>query len=152
MSLGLDLTNAEERGAPIPDGAYACVVEKAEVTNTKSGGEMVKLQLKVADQGAFFGRAIFDNFNIKNANPQAVQIGLGQLKTFMRAAGHPNPNRLESTTELVGLRVTVRTKTETDDQYGPQSRVKGYSAWSTAVTPAATLNGAQPQTQANPFA
>jgi hypothetical protein len=151
MSLGLDLNGVAEQGAPIPAGRYSAVVEKAEVTPTKSGGEMIKIQLKVLEQGPFFGRSIFDNFNIRNANPQAVQIGLGQLKGFMRAAGHPNPNRLETVTELMGLKAVVITKIDNDPQYGEQTRVKGYSS----VTPAlgqAIDRPSQVQTQANPFA
>lgn len=150
MSLNLDLSNAVEQGKVIPASKYNCVVEKAEVSPTKTGGEMIKLQLKIMDQGPWFGRSLFDNFNIKNNNPQAVQIGCGQLKTFMRAAGHPNPNRLESTTELMGLKVVVSTKIETDPQYGENARVKGYSP---LVTP--TMNGTATvttATTANPFA
>lgn len=155
MSLGLDLTNATEQGTPIPDGTYAVMVNKAEVADTKTGGQMIKVQLKVLDGQPQAGRVIFDQFNIKNANPQAVQIGLGQLKGMMKCFGHPNPNRLESTQELMGLRGQVTVKTESDAQYGPQSRVKGYKPLTMnadATAAGAPVAPAAPAAQgANPF-
>ena len=125
MVLGIDLTDVSEQGSTIPDGSYHVVVEKAEIAPTKTGGEMIKVQYKIKDAGQR-GRMVFDQFNIKNANPQAVQIGLVQLKGMMKAGRHPNPNRLESMTELVGLQLIIRTKAIDDPQYGPSVRVKGY--------------------------
>lgn len=153
MGIGLDLTGVQESGGTIPAGRYVCVVEKAEVAPTRSGGEMIKVQLKVCEQGPFFGRSIFDQFNIKNANPQAVQIGLGQLKSFMKAAGHPNPNRLESTAELQGLKVTAVTKVDNDPTYGENTRVKSYAVAAGAPAPSAgAVPAAAPAAQnANPF-
>lgn len=121
----LDLTDVQATGGPVPAGNYNVVVEKAEVSPTKTGGEMIKVQLKilVGDQA---GRSIFDQFNIKNANPQAVQIGLGQLKGMLKAFGMPNPNQLNSCTELVGLKGTVSVKIEESPGYDPQARVKAY--------------------------
>lgn len=127
MSLGLDLSQAQEQGDPVPDGQYLVSVVKAEVVDTKAGGQMIKLQHKIAEGQPQQGRIVFDNFNIKNANPQATQIGLGQLKTMLKAFGHPNPNRLESTNELLGLKGLINVKVEADPGYGPQSRVKRYS-------------------------
>lgn len=152
MSLNLDLTGAVEQKGTLPAAKYGCVVEKAEVVTTRSGGEMIKIQLKVTDIGSYFGRSIFDQFNFKNSNPQAVQIGLGQLKSFMRAAGHPNPNTLTTVTELQGLKVTVVTKIENDPQYGEQTRVKGYSTWAQPVANGVDTSVETTAPAANPFA
>jgi hypothetical protein len=156
--LNLDLTNATEQGTPIPDGTYACRVQKAEVVVTKAGGQMIKVELRIQEGQPQGGRVIFDQFNIKNANPQAVQIGLGQLKGLLKAGGHANPNMLKSCEEIVGLKVFVRTKTEQDEGYGPQVRVKGYAPLAGAAT--SPVNAAQPVAAAagqpaaakNPFA
>lgn len=147
----LDLSSVTATGEPVPNGTYPVVVEKAQIADTKTGGQMIKIQLKITGdvQG---GRNIFDQFNIQNANPQATQIGLGQLKGMMKAFGHPNPNRLESVTELQGLRGLVVTKIEDSPGYGDQVRVKAYkpsvaqadSSLSAPVAPAAAKD-------ANPF-
>lgn len=134
MSLNLDLTNITENGGPVPTGTYAVVIDKAEVSHTKSGsGEMIKVQMKILDGQPHAGRVIFDQFNIKNQNPQAVQIGLGQLKGMLKAFGFPNPNKLSSSTELLGLKGQVSVKVEEDQGYAPAARVKGYKPLSNAV-------------------
>lgn len=156
----LDLSNVTAQGEPLASGKYAVIVEKAEVADTKSGGKMIKAQFKVID-GPGAGRFIFDQFNIQNANPQATQIGLGQLKGMMKAFGHPNPNKLESCAELLGLKGSVTVKLESDPQYGEQVRVKGYGALTTASAPAgaaafgdapAAAQPAAQQATGNPFA
>lgn len=120
-----DLSNVVETGAPIPNGTYPVVIEKAQLKDTKTGGEMISVQLKITGE-VMPGRNIFDQFNVKNANPTATQIGLGQLKGMMKAFGHPNPNRLESVNELIGLKGTVTTKIEDSTGYGEQVRIKAY--------------------------
>lgn len=144
----IDLTNAVEQGSPLPNGTYPVIVDNAELSLTKSGtGQVIKVKLKVLE-GPSAGRLIFDQFNIKNQNPQAVQIGLGQLKGFLRAFGHRNPNTLESTTELLGLKGLVNTKVQEDPGYQPTARVTSYkplqavSAPGEASAPAA--QGASP--------
>ena len=124
MSLGLDLTNVADQNA-LPDGTYQVAVSKAEVKPTKTpGGEYIAVEYTVIS-GLHNGRKLFDQFNIKNANPQAVQIGLSQLKTLMKAGLKPNPNRLESSQELVGLKLRVKTKSKVDD-FGEKAEVKAW--------------------------
>lgn len=158
MSLGLNLENVSEQGTPVPDGSYNVAVEKAEVKDTRTGGKLIAVQFSVLD-GPHANRKVFTQYNMENANAQAVQIGLGQLKGMMKAFGHKNPNRLESTDELVGLKGVIRVKVEEDPGYGPQARVKSYAplAGSGPVTGAAAgANGAAPAQAAsgggNPFA
>lgn len=148
----LDLTNVVENGGPIPNGSYPVIIEKAEIADTRSGGQMIKLQYKVKGD-VMNGRMVFDQFNIQNANPQAVQIGLSQLKGMMKAFGHPNPNRLESVTELVGLKGIITTKIESSPGYDDQARVKSYkpltgvqpaNAEGAPIAPAAIPAGANP--------
>jgi hypothetical protein len=105
--------------------------------------------------GTHRGRKLFGQFNIKNANPQAVQIGLGQLKTMMEAGRKSNPNRLESSQELVGLRFRVKTKARVDD-FGEKAEVKQWlpSEAAGGPVPAAQTQTSQAGSQpphANPF-
>lgn len=141
MSL-LDLSGVEENNNVLPEGTYSVMVEKAELVPTKTGGEMIKIQYKVIE-GKGTGRSVFAQYNIKNANPEAAQIGLGQLKTMMKAFGHPNPNKLETTQELVGLKGVVSVKIEEDKGYGEQNRIKSYKPYLTPQASAAP--------NANPF-
>lgn len=124
MSLGLDLTNVADQST-LPDGTYVVAVSDAQVKPTRNaGGEYIAVTYTVVG-GTYEGRKLFGQFNIKNSNPQAVQIGLSQLKTLMKAAGKPNPNRLESSQELVGLRCRVKTKVKVDD-FGEKTEVKAW--------------------------
>jgi hypothetical protein len=150
MSLNLNLEGAQEN-TPIPDGSYNVIVNKSEVSPTKSGGTMIKVQMKITDGQPQAGRVVFDQFNIENANPQAVQIGLGQLKGLLKSFGHPNPNMLKSTDEMLGLKGTVAVKTIDDGgAYGPQTRVRAYKPLAAATT--ATAGAAPAAKASNPFA
>lgn len=144
----LDLTNVQEVG-PLPPGNYNVVIEKAEVKPTKAGnGEMIKVQLKVLD-GACAGRSIFEQFNIRNPNPEATQIGLGQLKGMLKSFGFPNPNQLGSCTDMIGLKGSVSTKIEESPGYDPQTKVKAYRPMGDA---APVAGAAEAPKAANPFA
>jgi hypothetical protein len=126
MGLNLNLEGVQEN-SPIPDGVYPVILNSAEVAPTKAGGSMIKVQLKIQEGAPHAGRVLFDQFNIENANPKAAQIGLGQLKTMMKAFGHKNPNMLKSSEELIGLKGIVAVKVVDDGgSYGPQTRVRAY--------------------------
>jgi hypothetical protein len=80
------------------------IVDTAETRATKAGGEMISLKLKTDKN-----RVLFANFNTKNANPKAVEIGLGQLKAFLIASGRTNMV-IKDLMELCGLEVTAIVK------------------------------------------
>ena len=100
----LDLTNVQEGGNHLKRGQYLCEVTKASVekTNDKKG-LFVQVNLRCL---AGHGISI-DRFNVSNANEKAVEIGLSKLKTFLIAAGHPNPNKPGNIASLSGLKVGV---------------------------------------------
>lgn len=71
----------------IPPGKYPVLIEKAEVKRTKAGtGHYIGLGLQVLD-GPHKGRKVFDNINIDNPNPKAVEIGMRSLSALARAIG-----------------------------------------------------------------
>ncbi len=123
----LDLSNTEVTNyAPLPDAKYVCNVTEAEIKDTKSGtGQYISATLTIAE-GEFEGRKIFTNFNVKNENPKAVEIGLSQLKSLLIESGYKDPNTLGSVTDICGLRVGVKTKTKEDPAYGPKTEVSFY--------------------------
>lgn len=119
MSL-LDLTNVSENG--IEDGDYVATVSHAEVKSTKNGdGEYIKVCFETDK-----GQKIYHNFNIKNKSEKAAQIGLGQLKTFLRVSGKSNPNNLGGVAELMGLKALIKVKNEDAGDYGMQTRIKNF--------------------------
>lgn len=122
----LDLSNVEESSFdPIPAGVYYLNSEDAEVKETKTiGGEYIQVTFTVVG-GEFMGRKLFETFNIKNANQKAVDIGLGQLKRFMRCAGKEN-FMINTVSDLCGLTVKAQVIIEEDDKYGDKNRVKKF--------------------------
>ena len=119
----LDLTNVKaEEFSIVPVGEYVCNITAAEVKETKTGsGQYIKTEFTVVD-GEQKGRKIFSQFNIKNQNPEAVAIGLKQLKTMLVKANHPNPEKVKLD-EITGLTVGVKTKITKSDEYGDKAEV-----------------------------
>lgn len=118
----LSKVEAQKPQNTIPDGKYICNVTEAKMKDTKTGGMMIQTTLTICD-GQYAGRKIFNNFNVENQNPKAVEIGLAQLKSLLETAGYPDPNKLGGIDELCGLRVGVKTKTRKDDTYGDRPEV-----------------------------
>jgi len=122
MSWGLDLTEVKESVfEALPPGEYILQAIESVIKETKSGtGEYINVKFEVVD-GDQKGRTLFHMFNIKNENQKAVEIGLGQLKTFMRCAGK-NTFNLTSVNDLLGLAAVGVVKKRTDE-YGEKSVV-----------------------------
>jgi hypothetical protein len=131
MSL-LDLTNVSE--STFEAGEYTVTCSAAEVKETKAGtGEYIKCTFETDK-----GQRIYHNFNIKNSNEKAVQIGLAQLKTFMRVAGKANPNTLGGVGELLGLKCVARVKI-VDNDFGSQPNITTFKALGVAEAQAAAM-------------
>jgi Protein of unknown function (DUF669) len=142
----LDLTNvATDSGFDtLPPGQYSVQVEKAEMKTTKAGnGEYINCQFTILD-GAGVGRKIFHTFNTKNPNEKAVQIGLGQLKSFMTCAGKKDPNSLKSVEDLLGLSALATVKIEKSEDYGDKNKITSFKPLSAKPIAASTAS-------ANPF-
>lgn len=120
----VDLSEVKESEfSPLPEGKYLCNITNAEVKETKmAGGKYIKAEFTISN-GDMKGRKIWGQFNIANANPKAVEIGLQQLKSMLVSANYPDPNKLKSIQELCGLTVGVKTKIKKDDQYGDKAEV-----------------------------
>lgn len=71
---------------PLPAGDYDCQITDSEMKETRSGGEMLKLTLEVIS-GPYANRKVWDNLNIRNANPQAQQIAHRALADLCAACG-----------------------------------------------------------------
>ena len=69
----------------IPPGKVPCLIERAELKETKKGtGHLIALVLSVLDD-PHRNRKLFVNINIDNPSEQCVAIGLGTLKSLWTA-------------------------------------------------------------------
>ncbi|MCK4856967.1 MAG: DUF669 domain-containing protein [candidate division Zixibacteria bacterium] len=59
---------------PIPDGDYLCMVADIEEKNTTHGDEMWQMKLKVAEDGEYLNRVIFDNIVFSKAAEKRVKL------------------------------------------------------------------------------
>lgn len=98
--------------AVLPPGKYPCLIEKAEVKQTKKhDGHYIELQLSVID-GPGKGRKVWSRVNIDNPNPKAVEIGMRELSALGRAIGL---TAIQDTTQLLNQAVVAHVKVK-DDQ------------------------------------
>lgn len=72
---------------PIPSGWYKFIVKNMEHGATKDGrGEKLTTYFEVIE-GPYMGRLVVDNFNLRNQNPKAEEIGRGQFSALCHAVG-----------------------------------------------------------------
>jgi len=121
-----DLTEVKEGSFELlPNGTYYVIMDQAEVKDTKSGtGSYINAKLKILE-GPHEGRFIFTTFNIKNDNAKATEIGLAQLKGFMRCSGVTD-FKLANVLDLIGLRCDAVIKSKDDEHYRAKNVVSYY--------------------------
>lgn len=101
----IDLTGVTaSRGfEPIPAGDYNLTIVDASQQLTKAGdGEYLKIKFEVVD-GEHAGRYVWQNYNLKNKNDMAVQIGKSQLKSMLLNASYDKEQ--VDLNDLMGLEV-----------------------------------------------
>lgn len=82
---------------PLPAGQYLAHAVKNEFKDTKDGkGKYLQFDFVVL-KGDFKGRFLTDRLNLKNANPDAVEMANRTLADIMRAA---NKKQAQDTDEL----------------------------------------------------
>lgn len=100
----LDLSSVEEaKPSRLQNGSHKVKCIEAVIKDTATGGKMLSCQFESVDGNG----NINCNFNMANKNPQAVEIGMRQLKTFLTAGGHANPDKPGDISTLVGLQCVV---------------------------------------------
>jgi hypothetical protein len=113
-------------------GEYTCVVHDTDIRPTKRGdGEYLLIVWEVVE-GLFKGQRVWDRFNVRNPNPQAVEIANKQLRECALALGVPN---FEDTMELHGKRACLKVVKTVDDKYGEGNDVKFYKSVHAAAAP-----------------
>jgi len=118
---------------PLPNGTYVVIISDTEMAPTKSGGKMLKLTLEVAE-GEYKGRKLWDQLNLVNANPKAVEIAQRTLSAICHAVGVLT---LTNSTELHHKPLVAKVRVKQDEGYEPGNEVKGYSAFDGGALPVA---------------
>jgi hypothetical protein len=115
---------------PLPSGNYTAMVVQSEFKETKAKtGHYLQLRWKVIE-GEFKDRLIFDNLNLDNPNPVAVEIARKRLNTICKAAGKVG---VEDSEELHGIPVDLTVKLKKGDAQNPDSNdISGYKEAGTA--------------------
>ena len=81
---------------PLPEGVYEFLITNASEAKTKDGqGLMGVFELQVT-RGDHKGRKLTKRVNLRNANPQAVQIGQGELSAICRAIKNLRPKNWQA--------------------------------------------------------
>ena len=131
---------------PLPAGWYFSTITEAELKTTKAGnGEYISIKYEVTGP-THQGRGIYSMLNIRNPNPKAEEIGLGQLRSLMAAI---NLNDLQDTDQLLGGSLQIKLSVKRDEEYGDQNEVKQYKALS-ATMPSQSSSMPMPAKNASP--
>lgn len=117
----------------LPTGWYVGAIEKSEIKATKDGtGAYIAITVNVIEPQQFAGRKVFNNFNIKNNNQQAVDIAYGQLSALSHAIGVIN---WTDTTMLHNIPFKFRVKVRKGDgNYSDSNDITKYSPMTEMVT------------------
>lgn len=122
---------ANEGFDKLPPGEYPAIATEGAVIDTKDRtGLMVKFKFQIIE-GPMKDRTLFNNYNIKNKNPTAEQIGRGQLKHFATVCGKPNAT---DAAELLNIPVVLVVGVQKNNpDYNEVKNVKPYGVASGAV-------------------
>ena len=120
-----DVPESQRSYEPLPDGWYTAHISNAELCATKAGtGQYIKVRYDVTGP-THQGRIVFGNFNVRNPNPKAEEIGREQLRDLCLAVGI---NTVKDTDQLVGSVVAIKVATRKQEGYEPSNEVKGWKA------------------------
>ena len=120
----IDFSNAQEMDfSPVPNGTYPATIVSAEIKDAKSGGQYISAQFAIT-AGEYENRRVWENFNIKNDNDMAVQIGLAKLKQLFVAAGKTNFT-INGPEDLANITTGIELRTKTD-AYGTKNVINNF--------------------------
>ena len=100
---------------PVPPNDYKVIIAKSEFKKTKAGtGHYLSLQMKIIE-GEYKGRTLFENLNLDNPNPTAVEIANKALNTICKACnkvGVQDSEELHGIPMIATVSITEATKTK----------------------------------------
>ena len=121
FDFNLDLSEVKSSSfEPIPAGEYSTVCTEAVIKTTKAGtGQYIACTFNIVG-GVHQGKKLFTQFNFRNPNPKAAEIGMSQLKGYMQAA-KMKETKLNNPDLLVGHNVNCVVKIKSDEAYGDKA-------------------------------
>lgn len=111
----------------IPAGDYIVMIIDSEFRETKTQtGQYLRLKHKVIS-GEFKGRILWNNLNLDNPNPVAVEIANKTLNTICKACGKIG---VEDSEELHGIPMIAKVTVDKATSVNPESnRIKFYDEY-----------------------
>ena len=118
---------------PIPAGKYVAQIKKSEFKATKAKtGHYLKLEFSIID-GEYKGRKLWENLNLDNPNPVAVEIANKTLNTICQAC---NKSGVQDSEELHGIPILITVKVNPASALHPASNsIKFYESIDAAQQP-----------------
>lgn len=104
-----DATNVKPAEAfdPLPPGEYKAMVVDSDVKETKAqNGNYLKLRWQILE-GEFSNRVVFQNLNLDNPEPKAVEIAQRELSAICHAVGKL---KIQDSQELHNIPVYIKVK------------------------------------------
>jgi len=125
---------------PLPAGWYTAKIVASEMKDTKNRqGQYLELRMEILDP-AHKGRVLFDRLNLKNANPDAVEMAKASLASICIAVDVMQPRNSEALhNRPLMVKVTQRMY-----QGEAQNEVKGYKKRESAGAPPPPVDDAPP--------
>ena len=100
----IDLSDVQGSVSILNNGKYIVRCVEAKVEPTKAGNNR-KLVIQLSEVNGL--GEIRANMNIFHSNKDAQEIGLRQLKSFLTAASHPNPDKPGDVETMKSLEVGI---------------------------------------------
>ena len=116
----------------LPRGDYTAMITDSVLKETKAGtGHYIALTMEIID-GAFSGRKIWDNLNVKNQNPTAEKIAHASLTQYFESCGL----ELQKGADTESLyNIPFKLTLGIDQKDASRNRVMGSSALGSALKP-----------------
>ena len=109
----------------LPAGKYIAAIVGNEVKPTKAGtGERLNLTFEILE-GEHKGRKVWAGLNVKNPNPQAVEISMRELSSICRAVGVMTPRSADELHDKP-LEISVKVR-PADANYAASNEINGYA-------------------------
>lgn len=148
-----DIAPAKGFGGPIPTGDYTMHCESSELQPTRDNtGVMLKCVFVVID-GEHEGRKVFTNFNVRNKNQMAQQIGIAEFKALCLACGIEFADARNDTSVLLQVPFLARVGIEkAREGFDPRNEIKKFYPAGGAAAPAPASVNAPPPARPAPNA
>lgn len=134
----------------LPVGWYVAQVVDAEVRPTRApGGMFIAATFEILHPEFAAGRKVWANYNVQNANAQAVEIGMNELAALSISAGVPQFNDVQQLQmRPLHIKLKVTKPKEADEE--PRNEVSGYESAQKQVKYAAPSVATQNKTMVPP--